>query len=172
MDDIIDISASPAERADQLSRWLLKKTQSGEMEWKETGAERTEIRNEDFSFLTVKFRGTVPTRSKFIVQLSAEIYESSLARATQITMGKYTYGVNFHSLRIKLFSPRGKFLPFLPLKEMSAYGADDLVFSSRKDSEGPINLCAKVMEKYGVHHPASKISHADSLFSEINAGGE
>jgi hypothetical protein len=176
MDDIIDMTATPVERVDQFSQWLLKKTQSGKMEWKELGAERHEFNrgNDGFelSYLTIEFRGVVPTRSQFIVRISAEIHESSLARAIQITMGKYTYGIGINKLRLKLYNAKGKFLPFLPPKEIRAFGGDDLVFSGRSHCQGPINLCAKVMERYGVHHPASKISHADSLFSEINAGGE
>ena len=181
MDEIIDMTATPVERAEQFTRWLQKKTQSGEMEWEELGANRhvwssllptkEGERHRESSYLAVEFRGIVPTKSKFVARILADIYESSHSSAAKVTMGKYTYGIVIRNLRIKLFGPGGRFLPFLPPKELRAFGGDDLVFSSRSDCQDPVNLCVKVMEKYGVHHPASSISDADSLFSEINKGG-
>jgi len=165
MNEIIDMEAPPRKRAIDLCGWLLKKTRDGAMKWEERHAKksRPEYPEGQLPWLETTFSGVIPTKSESIVWLSGTVRSCGYHSSTipVITMGGRAYQLHIAEIRFSLSNREGERLE-------GGSRSDDWVFSPR--DVAPASLYREVMEKYGVHHPASEISGADALYAEINRG--
>jgi len=149
MNEIINMEADPVERMAQISSNLLRKTESGEMEWEK-------IREKaDGPWFRITFKGGIPALPGFSVQLFGRVYACRTAGSPfQATINGHTEHFGFEEVGLRIYK-NSKILPIFTKIEGNCFcGEQDCMDCyeprvSNRDSEefhSPLWLFTKLIE--------------------------